>query len=113
MEKAAPKDAPWVTPKVEEDAKGFLNRFCIITPDKERAAPTRAPVIIRGNLIFSIIEEFFEVLLFIKTLITSDNFTSEEPIVEDILIDKINNTNNTKIIIIFFLIKFLYSFIII
>ena len=49
---AAPKDAPWETPSVEAEARGFRRTFCITAPHMASEAPTEAAVARRGSLIF-------------------------------------------------------------
>lgn len=45
---AAPKDAPWETPRVEAEANGLRRTFCITHPDMARAAPTTTAAAMRG-----------------------------------------------------------------
>ena len=49
MARAAPKEAPWETPRVEAEARGLCSTFCITHPERARAAPTTTAVTDRGS----------------------------------------------------------------
>ena len=49
MARAAPKEAPWETPRVEAEARGLWSTFCITHPERARAAPTTTAVAVRGS----------------------------------------------------------------
>ena len=55
MANAAPKEAPWETPRVEAEASGLRSTFCMIQPAKANAIPTMMPVTIRGIRMFQMI----------------------------------------------------------
>ncbi len=48
MAKAAPKEAPWETPRVEAEASGLRRTHCMETPARARAMPTTIAVTVRG-----------------------------------------------------------------
>ena len=52
---AAPKDAPWDTPSVDDEASGFRSTFCMMQPLNASAAPTAAAVASFGIRTFQII----------------------------------------------------------
>lgn len=52
MAAAAPKEAPWDTPKVEAEASGLRSTLCMTQPDMARANPTPVPTAMRGMRTF-------------------------------------------------------------
>ena len=52
MPRAAPKAAPWETPRVEAEARGLRSTHCITAPEAARIAPISMAASTRGSRMF-------------------------------------------------------------
>ena len=91
MARAAPKAAPWLTPRVEAEARGLCSTFCITQPDRARAAPTTEAVTTRGSRTRKTMVSHWSVPCPKNVASTCPSDSPEEPVVRE------KSTSSTRI----------------
>ena len=83
MANAAPKAAPWDTPRVEAEASGLRRTFCITQPDSARAAPTTIATAMRGRRTWNTMARLWAVPPPVRVSASSARDSPAEPLVRD------------------------------